>query len=147
MDIKYGNAFFFYDGWNRSVRDEDHAPLVAALHDLFARHASTLGHDAYGQSDFAAFVISDAGKQLLVDVFEWLEPNWQNAGSYFWKTVATQGHFKNMLQLAWQNHFNDIRQRPKALKAFKILTMNLAAQQDSIAIEIQKQIADGNYTP
>lgn len=144
---KVWKCLFFYDGWNRSVRDEDHAPLVAALHDLFARHASTLGHDAYGQSDFAAFVISDAGKQLLVDVFEWLEPNWQNAGSYFWKTVATQGHFKNMLQLAWQNHFNDIRQRPKALKAFKILTMNLAAQQDSIAIEIQKQIADGNYTP
>ena len=30
---KVWKCLFFYDGWNRSVRDEDHAPLVAALHD------------------------------------------------------------------------------------------------------------------
>jgi hypothetical protein len=133
---------FFYGGSVSSVRDKDHIPLVAALRDLFERHVKTIGQDPHDQSAFAAFVVSDAGEQLLVDAFEWLNPDWQKASSYFWETTVERGHFEALLQRAWQKHFPFIRQRSEALKAFKTLTLNLASQQISTAVEIQKQIAN-----
>lgn len=132
---------FFYGGSVSSVRDKDHMPLVAALIDLFERHVKTIGQDSYGQSALAGFVVSEAGEQLLVDAFEWLNPDWQKASSYFWETTVEQGHFEELLQCAWQKHFLAIRQRPEALKAFKTMTLNLASRQVSTAVEIQKQIA------
>ncbi len=132
---------FFYGGSVSSVRDKDHAPLIAGLSDFFERHVKTIGQDPYDQSAFAALVVSDAGEQLLVDAFEWLNPDWQKASSYFWEKTAERGHFEDLLQRAWQKYFPAIRQRPEALKAFKTLTLNLASQQVSAAVEIQRQIA------
>lgn len=131
---------FLYGGSVSSVKDKDHAPLVAALRDLFERHVKTIGQDPYDQSSFAALVVSKAGEQLLIDALEWLNADWQKASSYFWETVVERGQFEQLLQRAWQKHFPAIRQRPEALKAFKTLTLNLASKQVSVAVEIQKQI-------
>lgn len=134
---------FLYGGSASSVRDKDHAPLVTALHDLFERHVRTIGQDPYDQSDFAAFVISASGEQLLVESFTWLNPAWQKASSYFWETTVERGSFERLLQRAWRKYFPAISLKPEALKAFKTLTLNLASQQVSTAVEIQRQIAGG----
>ncbi len=131
---------FFYGGSVSSVRDKDHISLVAALHNLFERHVKAIGQNSHDQSAFAAFVVSEAGDQLLVDAFEWLQPSWQSASSYFWEQTAEHGHFEDLLRSAWKKHFDAIRRRPEALKAFKTLTLNLASQQVATAVEIQNQI-------
>ncbi len=133
---------FFYGESVSSVRDKDHIPLVAALHDLFERHVKAIGKNPHDQSAFAAFVVSDAGDQLLVDALEWLNPCWQSASSYFWEQTTGRGHFESLLRCAWQKHFSTIRRRPEALKAFKTLTLNLASRQVSTAVEIQNQILE-----
>lgn len=134
---------FLYGGSVSSVRDKDYIPLVAALRDLFERHVKTIGQDPYDQSAYAAFVVSEAGEQLLVDSFEWLSADWQNARPYFWERAAERGNIEGLLQRGWRKYFPAIRQRPEALKAFKTLTLNLASQQVATAVEIQKQIAGG----
>jgi hypothetical protein len=96
--------------------------------------------DPYDQSSLAAFLISVAGEQLLVDALDWLSESWQHASSYFWKRVNEHHYFEALLQRAWQKHFAQIRTRPEALKAFKRLTLNLASLQVTAAVEIQRQI-------
>lgn len=133
---------FLYGTPLSSVGDKDHAPLVLALRDLFERHIKNLGTDPYDQSSLAAFLTTEAGEQLLVDALEWLSPSWQKARSYFWQRVVEGSTFEGLLRRAWGRHFEAIRSRPSALKSFKILTLNLASQQVSIAIEIQRQIGN-----
>ena len=131
---------FLYGGSVTSVRDKDHIPFVRGLRDLFEHHIRAMSADPYDQSALAAFLVSDSGEQLLVDALDWLNPSWQNAGSYFWKRAVEHHHFESLLQRAWQRHFAKIRERPNALNAFKALTLNLASQQVPAAVEIQRQV-------
>jgi hypothetical protein len=133
---------FLYGTPFSSVGDQDHAPLVLGLRDLFERHIKTLGADPYDQSSLAAFLTTEAGEQLLVDALEWLWPSWQKAKKYFWQTVVERSNFETLLRHAWRRHFEAIRARPNALKSFKILTLNLASEQVSIALEVQRQIGN-----
>jgi len=131
---------FLYGSSVTSAHDKDHVPFVRGLHDLFERHVKTMDADPYDQSSLAAFLLSDAGEQLLVDALEWLNPSWQKAGPYFWKRAVEHHYFEGLLQRAWQKHFASVRERPDALKAFKVLTLNLASLQVAAAVEIQRQI-------
>jgi hypothetical protein len=133
---------FLYGTPFSSVGDKDHAPLVLGLRDLFERHIKTLGGDPYDQSSLAAFLTTDAGEQILVDALEWLWTSWHKAKTYFWQRAVEDSNFEALLRLAWRSHFEAIRARPNALKSFKILTLNLASQQVSIALEIQRQIGN-----
>jgi hypothetical protein len=131
---------FFYGTPFDSVRDKDHAPLVKGMRDLFERHVRAMGSNSHEQSSLAGFVTSDAGKGLLPEALEWLGPSWQHASSYFWSDVAESSSFENLLRYAWQNHFAEIRANAEMLKAFKTVTLNLAAHQVAVAIDIQRQI-------
>jgi hypothetical protein len=133
---------FLYGTPFSSVGDKDHAPLVLGLRDLFERHIKTLGADPYDQSSLAAFLTTEAGEQLLVDALEWLWPSWRKAKKYFWQTVVERSNFETLLRRAWRRHFEAIRARPNTLKSFKILTLNLASEQVSIALEVQRQIGN-----
>jgi hypothetical protein len=133
---------FLYGTPFSSVGDKDHASFVAGLRDLFERHIKTLDAGPYDQLSLVAFLTTEAGEQLLVDALEWLCPSWQKANSYFWKRAAERSHFETLLKRAWKNHFPAIRAKPEALKAFKILTLNLATQQVPIGLEIQRQIGN-----
>ena len=133
---------FLYGTPFTSVGDKDHASFVYGLRDLFERHIKTLDADPYDQSSLAAFLTTEAGEQLLVDALEWLRAIWQKASSYFWERAVERSDFESLLKRAWQNHFSAIRANPEALRAFKILTLNLAAQQVPIALEIQRQIGN-----
>lgn len=133
---------FLYGSSVTSPHDKDHVPFVRGLHDLFEGHVKTMGADPYDQSSLAAFLLSDAGEQLLVDSLEWLNPSWQEASPYFWKRAVEHHYFEGLLQRAWQKHFASIRERPDALKAFKVLTLNLASLQVSAAVEIQRQLGN-----
>jgi len=131
---------FLYGTPFSSVGDKDHAPFVAGLRDLFAQHIRSIDADPYDHSSFAAFLTTEAGEQLAVDALEWLGPSWQKGGRYFWERAVERSHFETLLRRAWKNHFSAIRENPEALKAFKILTLNLATEQVPIAIDIQRQI-------
>jgi transcriptional regulator with XRE-family HTH domain len=131
---------FLYGSSVTSPHDKDHVPFVRGLHDLFESHVKAMDADPYDQSSLAAFLLSDAGEQLLVDSLEWLNPSWQKAGPYFWKRAVEHHYFEGLLQRAWQKHFAAIRERPDALKAFKVLTLNLASLQVPAAVEIQRQV-------
>jgi hypothetical protein len=75
-----------------------------------------------------------------VDAFVWLRADWGKGDHWFWGKVAERSNFAQLLDHAWRYHFSEIRKNPDALKAFKALTINLAAQQDPVALEVQRQI-------
>ena len=131
--LLYGTPFF-------SKGDEMYIPLVQNLRHIYEWYIKTLVRDSDEQSTFAAFLISKAGECLLVDVLVWLGGSWGKSSSYFWDTAVEQGHFEGLLEHAWRAHYPGIRNNPDAFRAFKILTMNLAAHHSAIAIEIQQQI-------
>ena len=131
---------FLYGTPFPSVREEIFGPFVDGLRALFERHARTLAQDADEQSSFVWFLTTKAGERLLVDAFVWLHPSWEQAGVWFWKIAVERSHFSQLLEHAWRRHFPNIRKNPEALKAFKTLTLKLAAQQVPIALEVQQQI-------
>ena len=131
---------FLYGTPFDSVRDKDHQPFVEGLRDLYETHLRDMAPDDHDQSALVGFLVSDAGRCLLPDALEWLSPSWQRATSYFWEDVAESSAFERLLQFVWRNHFQTIRAKPELLKAFKLLTLNLAAQQVASAIEIQRRI-------
>jgi hypothetical protein len=144
-DNEVWQHIFHYGTPVSSVGDKDHIPFIAGLRDLFARHIKNLHADPYDQSSFAAFLTTEAGQQLIVDALEWLCPSWQKANRYFWERAVERSHFEALLRRAWRNYFPSIRANPEALKAFKILTLNLATEQVPIAIDIQRQIGGANF--
>jgi len=131
---------FLYGSHCSSADDEDFVPLVKALYPLFERHVKSIAHDPYGQSSFARFLTTKSGEQLLVDAFAWLYPSWSTGSGYFWGTVVEHDGFPKLLEHAWRNHFSPIRRNAVALRAFKTLTLKLAAHQDPVALEVQNQI-------
>lgn len=131
---------FLYGTPFDSVRHADHREFVEGLRDLFERHLRDIRADAHTQSSLTYFLTSEAGQCLLPDAIEWLNTSWQRASSYFWKDAAKSEGFERLLKLSWRNHYQAIRAKPELLNAFKRLTLNLAAQQASTAIDIQRQI-------
>lgn len=131
---------FLYGTPFPSVRSEIFSSFVDGLRLLFERHARTLGEDAHEQSSFASFLTTKAGDRLLVEAFIWLGPSWEQASDWFWKTTLESSNFSRLLEHAWRHHFTQIRKNAVALKAFKTLTLKLAAQQVPIALEVQQNI-------
>ena len=117
--------------------EEVFIPFIDGLRLLFQRHVTTRLDDAYDQSRFLGLLTTTAGEQLLVDAFVWLLPSWERANHWFWEKAAERSSFATLLEHAWRSHFADIRKRPDALKAFKMLTLKLASQQIPIALEVQ----------
>ncbi len=134
---------FLYGTSFDSVRHKDYRPFVEGLRDLFERHLREMEVDDHDQSALAAFLISDAGQCLLPDALEWLSGSWERATSYFWDDVAKSAGFERLLKFSWRHHFQTIRNKPELLRAFKLLTLNLASQQVATAIDIQRQIGTG----
>jgi hypothetical protein len=137
---KVWSRIFLYGAPVTSVSEEIFNSFVDSLRPLFERHARTLAEDADEQSSFARFITTKAGECLLVDTFVWLRPSWEKADRWFWKTAVERSHLSQLLEHAWRRHFGNIRKNPDALKAFKTLTLNLAAKQVPIALEVQQQI-------
>jgi hypothetical protein len=131
---------FLYGTPFPSIREEIFASFVDGLRSLFERHARTLAEDADEQSSLVSFLTTKAGERLLVDALVWLHPSWEQASGWFWKTAVERSHFSQLLEHAWRHHLGEIRKNPDALKAFKTLTLRLAAQQVPIALEVQQQI-------
>lgn len=133
---------FLYGTPFTTLGDECFKPLVQGMRLLYRRHVKAhLFGDAHDQSSFAGFLMTKAGECLLVDVFIWLRASWEKNDHWFWQKVAEHSNFARLLDYAWRHHFPEIRKNPDALKAFKTLTINLAAQQDPVALEVQRQIA------
>jgi hypothetical protein len=88
----------------------------------------------------AAFLTKEAAAPIFTHALEWFRDGWQDAKSYFWETGIRHGHFERLLEFGWNNRFEDIRQNPSALAAFKALTLNLAAHNSPAAIDIQNRI-------
>jgi hypothetical protein len=70
----------------------------------------------------------------------WQRESWDTASSYFWDTAVERGHFECLLEPAWREHQAAVRSNPDAFRAFKVLTMNLAAHHVPAALKIQEQI-------
>lgn len=123
-----------------SAREEFFGPLVEDLRSFYQQHLGKIAHDAYDQSSFSAFLLTKAGESLLIDALAWLQPVWELASDYFWETAVEHSHFANLLERAWRDHFPLIRANAAALKAFKTLTLKLAAYHVPIALEVQQQL-------
>ena len=122
-----------------SVAEQILGPLVEALRPMFERHAKHLVRDAREQSSFAGFLTTKAGQRLLVDALVSAGGSWDSASSHFWET-ALEGDVERLLEHAWREHRAAVRSSPAAFSAFKVLTMNLAANHVPAALEIQQQI-------
>ena len=123
-----------------SVGEEFCVPLVDNLRPFFEWHVKSMDRDAHEQSSVAAFLTTEAGVRLLVDALVWLRQSWETASNYFWETAVERGHFERLLDHAWRKHFAAVRGNPDAFKAFKLLTLNLAAHHVPTALEIQQQL-------
>jgi hypothetical protein len=121
-------------------QDEFWGPLVEQLRPWFKVHLGEIGNDAHDQSSIARFFTTKAGERLLVDAFVWLQPAWELAGDWFWRSVVEDNGFSELLEHAWRHKFAEIRANPIALKAFKILTLKLAAHHVPVAMEVQQNL-------
>lgn len=116
------------------------APLVQKLATHYRKFIERIQYDSYTQSALAAFLTKDAAAPIFIDALEWFHGGWKEAKSYFWETVIERGNFERLLEFGWNNRFEDIRRSPSALSAFKTLTLNLAAHNSAVAIDIQNCI-------
>jgi hypothetical protein len=116
------------------------APLVQKLATQYRKFIERIQYDSYVQSALAAFLTKDAAAPIFIDALEWLHSGWKEAKSYFWETGIERGNFERLLEFGWNNRFEEIRQNPSALAAFKTLTLNLAAHNSAAAIDIQNRI-------
>lgn len=123
-----------------SLNEEFWMPLVEDLRSWFKKHLDLIAHDAHDQSSFARFLTTKAGDPILVDAIEWLQPAWEVASNWFWESIVEDNAFSQLLEHAWRNRWAEIRRKPAALKAFKLLTLKLAAHHVRIAIEIQQHV-------
>lgn len=116
------------------------APLVQKLATHYRKFIERIQYDSYTQSALAAFLTKDAAAPIFIDALVWFHGGWKEAKSYFWETGIERGNFERLLEFGWNNRFEDIRQSPSALAAFKTLTLNLAAHNSAAAIDIQNRI-------
>ena len=116
------------------------APVVRKLSGHYRDYISRIQTDFYSQNSLAVFLPTPTAEPIFVDALEWLHDGWKNAGNFFWKRGIERGSFERLLEYGWSHRFDDIRHSPKALAAFKILTLNLAAHNSAVAIDIQNQI-------
>jgi hypothetical protein len=123
-----------------STNEEFWKPLVEDLRPWFKKHLDMIANDAHDQSSFARFLVTKAGECLLVDAMIWLQPAWELASHWFWKTIVEDNAFSELLEYGWRHEFARIRANPGALKAFKTLTLKLAAHHVPIAMEVQQNI-------
>ncbi len=121
-------------------QDEFWAPLIEELRPWFKVHLDEIWNDAHDLSSFARFLTTKAGALVLIDALIWLQPAWELASEWFWESVVEDGHFAELLEHAWREHFDQIRVNPIALKTFKVLTLKLAAHHVPIAIEVQRNL-------
>lgn len=131
---------FLYGSCFTGIGDEVFIPFFDALESRLERHVRTHLNDPYDQSAFAGFLTTKAGERTLVKALAWLLPSWKEADGWFWKTAAERSNLGNLLECARRTHFADIMKNSDALKAFKILTLQLAAHQVPVALEVQGQI-------
>jgi hypothetical protein len=123
--------------------EECFAPLVEGLRDLFERHLKAMGRDAHDHAALAGFLVTKAGERLLVDAFAWLGLTWEQAGPWFWNKAAERPQFSALLDHARRKHLAALRQNTDALKTFKTLALQLAAQQVPLALEVQRRVLEG----
>ena len=120
------------------------APLVQKLATHYRKFIERIRYDSYTQSALAAFLTKDAAAPIFTEALGWFDGGWKDAKSYFWETGVERGNFERLLEFGWNNRFEDIRQNPSALAAFKTLTLNLAAHNSAAAIDIQNRIGGSN---
>jgi len=116
------------------------APLVRQLAPHYRNFIASIRYDAYSQSALAAFLTTEAAAPIFIDALEWFHDGWKEAKSYFWETGIERGSFEKLLEHGSNKRFGEIRQNAKALSAFKTLTVNLAAHDSAVAIDIQNRI-------
>ena len=116
------------------------APLVLKLATYYQTFIGRNRYDSYTQSALARFLTKDAASLIFTEALGWFDSGWKDAKSYFWDIGVQQGDFEKLLEFGWNNRFEDIRQNPSALAAFKTLTVSLAAHNSGAAINIQNRI-------
>jgi len=121
-----------------TFRDKVYVPLVNALRPHYLKNIDNLSDDAYLQGRFAAFLVSEAGKDLLVESMGALFPTWKDASNRFWKEVADIQAFTDLLELA-NTHLAEVRSNEAAFAGYKLLTQNLAALRNRTALQIQQE--------
>ncbi len=122
------------------------APVVRKLASHYRDYVSRIQNDFYSQSTLAVFLTTEAAAPIFVDALEWLHKGWTKAGNLFWERGIERGSFERLLEYGWSQRFDDIRHAPKALAAFKTLTLNLAAHDSAVAIDIQNRIGGSDST-
>ncbi|MDB6121417.1 MAG: hypothetical protein JWQ71_410 [Pedosphaera sp.] len=135
-------TILLYGSSAASSGEEYWLPIVKDLRPQFKKHLVNVGDDGHEQSSIAYFLTTKAGEILLVEAFEWLQPIWELASDWFWDIGTEDGHFSQLLEHAWHQMFDQIRNNPEALKAFKRLTLKLAARHIPIAMEVQQHLGN-----
>jgi hypothetical protein len=132
---------FLYGTPFSSIGDDCFGPFIDGMHSFYERHLPTLDGDAYEQASLAGFLVTKSGERLLIPALIVLGPTWERADHWFWDKAAEESRFGTLLVRAWQTHFATIRNHPTALRAFKTLTLNLAAHHVPVALEVQAAMA------
>ena len=122
------------------TRETLFAPLVRKLARHYQTYIRRIKHDPRRQSELVAILTTEAANPIFIDALEWLHDGWKEANSYFWENGIGYESFENLLEFGRGKRFEEIRQNAKALSAFKTLTLNLAAHDSAVAIDIQNRI-------
>ncbi len=123
-----------------STEEAISAPLVRQLVRHYPTYITRIKHDMYKQRELVAFLTTEAANPIFIDALVWLHDGWKEPSRYLWGNGIEYEVFENLLEFGWKKRFEAIRQNPKALSAFKTLTLNLAAHNNAVAIDIQNRI-------
>ncbi len=121
-----------------------YAPLVQKLAVYYRNYLAIIRDDLYDQSTFIDFLTTEAAAPIFINALEWLHDGWKGVRSNFWEKAVERGSFERLLEFGWSNRFEEIQKNPNALAAFKTLTLNLAAHNSVVAIDIQSRIGSSD---
>ena len=91
----------FDQRWNALVQDENSAPLIFALRDLFAKAFQRWGKMPKVVNGFAGFAVLPGSRLLLLPGIPWVAAPAQEFSTYDWK-YGLEENVTEYMRVAWQ---------------------------------------------
>jgi hypothetical protein len=131
----------FYGSSSGSRLSAGFRPLLINLKPFFGLQVSRISNDPNEQSNLGTFLTTAGGECLLSDALGWFATNWERSDDSAWRVARERGGLPRLLQFAWTNQFDKIRESSSALEGFKVLVRGLASVQDPVALNVQREMA------
>ena len=135
----------FDQRWNALVQDENSAPLIFALRDLFAKAFQRWGMMPKVVKGFAGFAVLPGSRLLLLPGIPWVAAPTQEFSTYDWK-YGLEENVTEYMRVAWQKEGQRIANDPQLRQSFLSILTTLAARGSHAAIALRDRVAAADHS-